>query len=223
MTKELCLLCDELIEDERILAILKEPIIQLVNNGNITLNENTEVIEPLIEKLYESFNQSFLELINSIEILKNNYQDIYTLNINLFEKINTIATQYKLANDCWLVMNEDKELAGGISRLVALWLTSDYSLEEKEKYFNDITREIYSNDPYKIINSVRIVKSDYSTIYNFRKEFFDDLETRFYNIINNTVIENNPGKDSNNIEDVVDKMFTKKIKKIFSKNKKTPN
>lgn len=201
MIKNLNSLCDEFNNDTNILSILKHPILEALSSTNQTSSIPAE----LILNLTDHFNNNFIELINSVELIIKKYPDIYFLNAELFDSIIKRATTYKIANECWLAMNEDKDLSSGISRMVALWLTSDYSQVEKDTYHKIIMKEIYNNNVLDLLTTINLIKCNYSIIYQFNQNFFNELE------------QHCKCKQQNDVSlDFKNNKFSHKFKKIFS-------
>lgn len=212
MINNLNIICDRLIKDENILQEVKSISIKTINNKNLI--EKTNDFSEIISNLNDSFNKSFLELINSIDFIEKNYAEIYSINPTLFQSIKKIAINHKLANESWVKMNEDKNLAAGVSRMVALWLTSDYSQIEKENYYKSILKEIYNNDPLILLDSISLIKSNYDIIYKFKPEFFDELY-KYCNCKINSVDKDNI--NSINFSTKKNNIFSSRFKNIFRK------
>lgn len=207
-TKDVLRLIDE---DNKITKVLKELL-----HGNLEF-------EYIIYQIKQNINQEFIEIGQSINHIKNNYEDLYLENKSYIDVIQEQIDNHIKLNEVWMQISVDSAIIKAISRMIALWLSGDFSKEEKEQYYKDITVEIRNSNTDDVINSVERIKTSYPEIYNYNKEYFEEL--RRYTMaeknvqdINSLSIENNEYDEDDEYDDNYNNTSLKsKILSIFKK------
>ncbi|TCT16001.1 tetratricopeptide repeat protein [Natranaerovirga pectinivora] len=168
-------LCNLLSKDERILSPLKGPIFYYLNSDEYEEDELKENYDKNLKVIQSYIDNDYSNVIESIDILKRDYNLLYNYELELYEDIYRISQENKRRYNQWNNFKEDTIVINGIKRMVALWLSNDLLDEERDNYFKDIIKELDYASNSQIINSIQRVKAMYSELYKLNSDFLDEL------------------------------------------------
>lgn len=161
---------EKLKSDRRVIDIIKEPI--------ITKNLDNKAY---VSRLQSYLIGSYMAIIKSIEIILSDYSSLSRSKEKFYNNILKAANYYNNLNRLWIDINDDSRIVNGISKLVALWLTSGMDSKDRTKLFAEITEEIKSNNVKDTIKSIEILKNEYSLVYKFNEAYFINITKQLIN------------------------------------------
>lgn len=161
---------EKLKSDRRVIDIIKEPLIS-TNLDN----------KDYVSRLQSYLIGNYMSIIKSIEIILTDYSSLSIAKNKFYNNILKAANYYNNLNCLWIDINDDSRIVNGISKLVALWLTSGMDSKERTKLFAEITEEIKSNNVKDTIKSIEILKNEYSLVYKFNEAYFINITKQLIN------------------------------------------
>lgn len=194
---ELLNLCNKLLEDNRIIEPLKGPILYYLHSSEYEEAELKENISKNLDAIQTHVDYDFVNLINSIEIYKKNYRELYECHKDFFDTVYKLAKENKLKYEQYEKFRDDVIIVNGIKRLIALWMSEDISDSDRDKFFYDIMLELDNEKYSKIISSIDRIKMYYSELYKLNPDTLQE----FKNIVakkNGNTSTGSTGSFSNN-------------------------
>lgn len=179
-------LVQSLINDEKILNPLKFPLVYYFYPESFDDNpDKEEIFENNLKAIQQCINYDYENVLSSMNKLRTIYKDIYKIKEELYSELYDAALKKrKLFNEFYL-MKDDSSINGSIKSLVALWLSTEYTEDERQEYLNDITRRMKNESIHSAYNSLVNLNSKYPNLYNINRELLDELKEAYKNSINN--------------------------------------
>lgn len=180
-------LMKELIEDKSIIEVLKSPlIIYFFHDEFKNEQEKEEFSELSLKNIEDYLYYDYDNVIESINKIKNRYYQLYKIKGDFYDKIKSLAYENRKRHNAFKQLEKDGSINESVKALIALYLSTDISGNERKEYLNNILLRMRNDTYWSITRSIENLKSDYPELYNLNPEFFDDIKEMFCNTNNMT-------------------------------------
>lgn len=212
-------------DDERIIGPIKGPVYYFLYGSEYEKDEYEDTIRKNTQAInsYLTYEHS-INVIESIEILRNEYPRLYNYKKDMYDNIYTIASEKDNIYNEFKEFDESISESNGLRRLIHLSISDYLSNEERKEYFDNILDEIEHENKNKVYKCLNVIKTNYKLLYRLNEYILDELEKVTKSIIQENEKKLNvlPRRELNINEDKCNSSKAAKIEegnsKINSKN-----